>query len=418
MGKTFAEKILAKKAGVREVSPGEIVTLSPDVVMTLDADAEIIYRFKELGLEKVWDPKRIVCFLDHYAPASTVRTATLHKQIREFVREQGIENFYDVGEGLAHELMLDRGHVRPGDFVVGTDSHTPTYGCVGAFSCGVGASDMLAIWATGRLWFKVPKSVKVIFRGKIPEGIYAKDLILEVIRKFTASGCNYDCVEFGGETLDQLSMSERMVLANMSVEMGAKATYVQVDEITRSFLNRHHLDYEPIMPDEDASYKSHLILDVRGMTPKVACPHSVDNVQSINKVEGIQIHQGFIGTCTSGRLEDFQVAYTILKGRKIYRGLRLFIAPASRSIFSQAIKLGYIKELLNAGATFLPPGCGPCAGIHAGLLGEGERCISTGNRNFIGRMGSPQSEIYLGSTATVAASALCGVITDPRKFLA
>ena len=417
MGQTFAEKIFAKKAQVSRITPGEIVTISPDVIMTLDADAEIMYRFQKLGLKKVWSPERITCFLDHYAPASTLRTATLHKTLRDFAREQGIDKFYDVGEGLAHELMIANGHVLPGQFVVGTDSHTPTYGSMGAFSPGVGASDMLSIWATGELWFKVPESVKVVFQGKMPEGVYAKDLILEVIGHFTAKGCTYMCAEFVGETLKELSVAERIVLANLAVEMGVKASYVQVDEVTRAFADRHHREYDPILPDADASYRETYRLDVEGLTPRVSCPHSVDNVKPVAEVAGKEIHQAFIGTCTSGRLEELAVAARILKGQRIPAGVRLLVAAASRDILLQAMELGYIQGLIAAGATLIPPGCGPCAGIHEGLLGDGERCISTANRNFIGRMGSQLAEIYLGSAATVAASARTGVLTDPREFL-
>jgi 3-isopropylmalate/(R)-2-methylmalate dehydratase large subunit len=416
MGKTFAEKMFAQKANKTQVVPGEMVTITPDVMMTLDADAEVFYRFRELGLKKVWDADRVVCFLDHYAPASTTRTATLHKTMREFVREQGIKHFYDVGEGLAHELMLEKGHVMPGEFVVGTDSHTPSYGAVGAFSCGVGATDMLSIWATGALWFKVPESVKVTFRGKLPRGLYAKDMILEVIRNLTANGCVYRCVEFLGEALKGLPIAERFVLANLSVEMGAKASYVQVDEATRAYVEEHHRKFAPVVPDDDAQYKQCFELDVEGLEPMVACPHTVDNVKSIREVKGTKIHQALIGTCTSGRLEDLKVASKILKGKKIHPDVRLLVAPASRSTFQKAIKRGYIQKLLSAGATFISPGCGPCMGVHEGLIGDGEVCVSTANRNFRGRMGSRDSEIYLGSTATVAASALCGALADPREF--
>jgi 3-isopropylmalate/(R)-2-methylmalate dehydratase large subunit len=417
MGKTFAEKIFARKSNRQEASPGEIVTITPDVLMTLDADAEIVYRFKQLGLKKVWDPDRIVGSMDHYSPASTVRTATLLKTLREFAEEQGIKSFYDVGEGLTHEIFIENGHVLPGQFVVGTDSHTPSYGCVGAFSCGIGTSDALPIWATGKHWFKVPQSVKIVFSGEIPRGVSAKDLILEIIRNFTTQGCRYDCVEFAGETLRDMSVAERFVLANLSTEMGAKASYVQFDEVTRAFVDRHHKEYEPILPDEDASYRKTFQLNVEGMEPMLACPHAVDNVKRVREVGGTKIHQAFIGTCAGGRLGDFEVAARILKGKGVHRGVRLLIAPASRAIFGKAIELGFVQDLLSAGATFLPPGCGPCMGLHQGLLGDGERCISTGNRNFRGRMGSHNAEIYLGSAATVAASAARGVLTDPREFI-
>lgn len=417
MGKTFAEKIFAIKSNKREVSSGETVIISPDVVMTLDADAEIVYRFRQMGLKKVWDPERIVCSLDHYAPASTIRTAMVHKMIREFAKEQGIKYLYEVGEGLAHELMLRKGHVLPGHFVVATDSHTPSYGCVGAFSCGVGATDMLSIWATGKLWFKVPESVKITFQGKIPRGVYAMDLMLKVIQKLTSKGCTYKSVEFLGETIDELTMSDRVVLSNLSVEMGAKASYVQYDNVTKSFVEQHNEVYDIIVPDKDASYKGAFEFQVEKMEPMIACPHAVDNVKPIGMVTGKEIHQALIGTCTSGRLQDFEIAARILKGKRIHPRVRLLVIPASRSIFGRAMELGYVQTLLSAGASFLPPGCGPCAGIHEGILGDDERCVSTGNRNFRGRMGSQSSEIYLGSTATVTAAALCGVLVDNREFL-
>lgn len=417
MGKTFAEKIFALKAAGKQISPGDMVTITPDITMTLDADAEGFYRARQLGLKKVWDPGRIVCFLDHYSPASTTRTATLHKTMREFVKEQGMAHFYDVGEGLAHQLMLEKGHVMPGHFVVGTDSHTPSYGAVGAFSCGVGATDMLSIWATGKLWFKVPESTRITLRGRIPRGIYGKDMALDIIRHFTAQGCVYHCVEFTGETVHLLNMAERFVLANMSVEMGAKAAYVQVDETTRAYVERHRREYDPIAPDDDAQYRKYFELNVETLEPMIACPHAVDNVRPITAVKGRKVHQAFIGTCASGRLEDFEIVSRILRGKRRHPDTRLLIAPASRLIFQQAVQAGYVETLLSAGATFLPPGCGPCMGIHEGLLGDGEVCISTANRNFMGRMGSRHAEIYLGSTATVAASALSGALADPRDFL-
>jgi 3-isopropylmalate dehydratase large subunit len=418
VGMTFAEKIFARKTGRKIIRPGEIVSIRPDVIMTLDADAEIIYRFEELGLPKVWEPDRIVCSLDHYAPASTVRTANLHRKMRLFAREQGINRFFEVGDGLTHQIMLERGYALPGLFIVGTDSHTPSYGSIGAFSCGVGASDMLSIWATGELWFQVPRSAKIFLSGRLPTGVFAKDVILAIIRDFTAAGCNYLCAEFAGEALQDMPIAERFVLANLSVEMGVKATYVEVDEITRRYANRSGLPYEAVVPDPDAFYEVNRNIDVASLTPLVACPHAVDNVRPVSELEGMEIHQAFIGTCASGRIEDLATAANILRGKRIIAGVRLLIAPASRTILEEAIEKGYLQILVKAGATLLAPGCGPCSGIHEGLLGEGERCISTANRNFRGRMGSPASEIYLASAATVASSALHGVISDPRCDLA
>jgi 3-isopropylmalate dehydratase large subunit len=418
MGMTFAEKIFARKTGREIARPGEIFSVRPDVVMTLDADAEIIYRFEELGLSKVWDPERIVCSLDHYAPASTVRTADLHRKMRLFARQQGIRRFFEVGDGLTHQIMLERGYALPGLFIVGTDSHTPSYGCIGAFSCGVGASDMLSIWATGKLWFQVPESAKIVLHGRLPEAVFAKDAILSIIRDLTTAGCNYLCVEFSGEALRDMSIAERFVLANLSVEMGVKATYIEADDTTKNYADRCRTKYEAIAPDQDAHYKITRHFDTSKLAPLVACPHAVDNVRPVSELEGTEIHQAFIGTCASGRIEDLSTAADILRGKRIADGVRLLIAPASRVVLEEAVEQGYFQTLLKAGATFLSPGCGPCAGIHEGLLGEGERCISTANRNFRGRMGNTTSEIYLASAATVAASALHGVISDPRNDLA
>jgi 3-isopropylmalate/(R)-2-methylmalate dehydratase large subunit len=417
MGQTFAEKIFAKQANRAEIRPGETVTVTPDVLMTLDADAEIVYRFKQLGVQRLWDPDRIVGSMDHYSPASTVRTANVHKTLRDFAREQGIKRLYDVGEGVTHEVLLANGHVLPGQFVVGTDSHTPSYGAVAAFSCGIGTSDALPIWATGKHWFKVPESVRVTLSGTMPPGVYAKDLILDIIGHFTTRSCRYACMEYVGEAVRQLSIAERVVLANLSTELGAKAAYVQFDEVTRAYAARAQRPYEPVVPDDDAVYAKEYHLNVEKVEPLLACPHRVDNVRPVSAVEGTEIHQAFVGTCASGRLEDLELAARIASGKRVADGVRLLIAPASRAILQSAIDCGYIQTLLAAGATLLPPGCGPCMGLHQGLLGDGERCVSTGNRNFKGRMGSHEAEIYLGSVATVVASAVKGALTDPRRMM-
>jgi homoaconitate hydratase family protein len=313
--------------------------------------------------------------------------------------------------------MLEKGYALPGLLIVGTDSHTPSYGCIGAFGCGVGASDMLSIWATGELWFQVPESTRIVLAGRLPAGVSAKDVALAVIRDFTAAGCTYCCAEYEGEALRDMPLAERFVLANLSVEMGVKATYVAVDETTRRYAARSGSPYEAILPDPDARYAVSRRIDVAGLEPLVACPHAVDNVRAVSEVAGTEIHQAFIGTCASGRIEDLATAANILRGKRVAAGVRLLIAPASRTILEEALEKGYVHTLVKAGATLLAPGCGPCAGIHEGLLGESERCISTANRNFRGRMGSPASEIYLASTATVASSALHGVISDPRSDL-
>jgi 3-isopropylmalate dehydratase large subunit len=417
MGQTFAEKIFAKMTDRREVRPGETVTIIPDVLMTLDADAEIVYRFRQLGVQRVWDADRIVGSMDHYSPASTVRSANVLKTLRDFAREQGIKQLYDVGAGVTHEVLLANGHVLPGQFVVGTDSHTPSYGAVAAFSCGIGTSDALPIWVTGKHWFKVPESVKVTFSGTLPRGVYAKDLILDVIGHFSTKACRYTCVEYVGSAVRQLSIAERVVLANLSTELGAKAAYVQFDEVTQAYARRAQRAYEPVVPDDDARYIQEYHLNVEKVPPMIACPHRVDDVRPVAAVAGTEIHQAFIGTCASGRLEDLELAARIAAGQRVAEGVRLLIAPASRAIFQMAIDRGYVQTLLTAGATFLPPGCGPCMGLHQGLLADGERCVSTGNRNFMGRMGSHQAEIYLASVATVTASAVMGALTDPRRLM-
>lgn len=418
MGMTFAEKIFAKKTGRDAARAGDILSVRPDVTMTLDADAEIMVRFEELGLPSVWSPERIVCSLDHYGPASTIRSAGVHRMMREFSRKHGIKRFFEVGEGLTHQIMLERGYALPGMFIVGTDSHTTSYGSVGAFSCGVGASDMLSIWATGELWFRVPESVRIVLDGALAPGVYAKDVILAVVASFTAAGCTYECAEFTGRALRGMPLAERFVLANVSTEMGVKATYVEVDETTRAYADAHGIAYEAVTPDKDAVYRATTRLDISTLGPQVACPHAVDNVRPVAEVEGVGIQQAFIGTCASGRIEDLAAAARILEGRRVADGVRLLVAPASRGVMEEAMERGYVRTLLRAGGVFLPPGCGPCAGIHEGLLGEGERCVSTANRNFRGRMGHPDSEIYLASAATVAASALRGVLSDPRPLLA
>jgi 3-isopropylmalate/(R)-2-methylmalate dehydratase large subunit len=417
MGKTFAEKIFSMKANGQEVSPGNMVTITPDVVVVFDGESEVFYRFEQLGIKKVWDPSRVICFLDHYTPPATVETATLHKKLREFAKEKKIKQVYDMGEGIGHEIMLEKGHVMPGQFVVGHDSHTTAYGSVGAFSCGIGATDMLYVLSMGHLWFKVPESVKITVKGKMPPGVYAKDIALEVIRNLTTKGCTYDCIEYSGETFKELDMSDRTLLTTIAVEMGAKATYVQFDQLTQTYVERNDKTYARIFPDADASYKKYFELNVERLTPMVACPHSVDNVRSIKEVEKTEIHYALIGTCTGGRLKDLEIAARLLRRKKIHPGVRLIIVPASRTILLKGMELGYVQDLLSAGGTFITPGCGPCAGIQGGLLGDGECCISTGNRNFMGRMGSLHAKIYLASTATVAVSALFGVLTDPREYI-
>lgn len=418
MGKTFAQKIIALKAGKVSVKPIEIVDVSPDVVMSHDNTGDIASTFESIGVKRVLQPSKIVIPLDHCAPAATESYALNHKQIREFVSKQQIQHFYDINTGICHQVLPEKGHVLPGTLILGSDSHTTTYGAFGAFATGVGRSEIAAIWATGKLWLMVPRTFKINVNGKFSEGVYAKDLILHIIGDLGADGALYRAVEFCGQAIRDMSIEGRMTLCNMSVEMGAKIGYVEVDEKTIQWLApRTNEKYDVIKSDPDADFERIINYDVADLEPKIACPHAVDNVRLVREVAGLNIDQAFIGTCTNGKLEDLSIAASILKGKRIARKVRLLILPASREIYINAVRLGIIEELANAGAVILNPGCGPCIGVHEGALAPGEICLSTANRNFKGRMGCNEAEIYLASPATVAASALEGKIADPRRYL-
>lgn len=418
MGKTFAQKIIALKAGKVGVKPTEIVDVSPDVVMSHDNTGDIASTFESIGVKRVLQPSKIVIPLDHCVPAATESYALNHKQIREFVSKQQIQHFYDINTGICHQVLPEKGHVLPGTLILGSDSHTTTYGAFGAFATGVGRSEIAAIWATGKLWLMVPRTFKINVNGKFSEGVYAKDLILHIIGDLGADGALYRAVEFCGQAIRDMSIEGRMTLCNMSVEMGAKIGYVEVDEKTIQWLApRTNEKYDVIKSDPDADFERIIDYDVADLEPKIACPHAVDNVRLVREVAGLNIDQAFIGTCTNGKLEDLSIAASILKGKRIAQKVRLLILPASREIYINAVRLGIIEELANAGAVILNPGCGPCIGVHQGALAPGEICLSTANRNFKGRMGCNEAEIYLASPATVAASALEGKIADPRRYL-
>ncbi len=420
MGMTFAEKVLAKKAGLSSVKPGDIVTVEPDRAMSHDNAAPISKIFKSIGVEKVWNPEKIVIILDHAVPAPTDKHAKNHKDIRKFVAEQGIKYFYDVNSdgGVCHQLFCEEGFALPGHVIVGSDSHTCTYGAFGAFSTGIGRSEMAAVWATGQIWFRVPESMKIEIEGSFPRGVYAKDLILKIIGDIGADGADYKSVEFTGSAVKEMSISERMTLCNMVIEMGGKNGVVEPDEKTLAYLEKIAKgDFEVIKADPDARYERVLKYELSELEPVVAKPHTVDNVSPVKEVEGLKIDQAFLGTCTNGRIDDLRVAAEILKGKRIAKGVRFIVIPASWRVYKEAMKEGVLETLIEAGAVIGPPGCGPCMGNHLGILAPGEVCISTANRNFKGRMGNPESEIYLASPATVAASALRGVITDPREVL-
>ncbi len=416
MAKTFAQKVLARKAGLDHVEPGQIVIVRPDKLLTHDNTAAIAAKFRKIGVERVADPAINVIVLDHVVPAANETYAKNHQTIREFVAEQSIPAFYDVGEGICHQVLPEKGHAWPGALIVGSDSHTTTHGAFGAFSAGIGRTEAAAVMATGQIWLRVPQTMRILIHGQLPPRVSAKDVILHIIGDLGAAGADYRSVEFAGETVRRMSIASRMVLTNMAAEMGAKNGVVEPDETTRRWLaGRVSHPYEEVHADPDAPYERVIEYDVSGLAPQVAKPHTVDNVVEVTEAAGTPINQALIGTCTNGRLEDLEAAAEILRGRRISPRVRLLVLPASRAVLLAAIERGVIADLVAAGATLLNPGCGPCLGAHQGCMAPAEVTISTANRNFKGRMGSKEAFIYLASPATVAASALTGVITDPRE---
>jgi len=415
MGKTFAEKILALKAGLDETVAGQIVTVRPDKLLTHDNTSAIAQTFRKIGVARVANPDVHVIVLDHVTPAATEEYAQGHKEVREFVREQGIKAFYDIGEGICHQVFPEKGHALPGLLIVGSDSHTPSYGALGAFSAGIGRTEAAAVMATGEIWLRVPDSMRIVVDNQFSPRVSAKDLVLRIIGDIGADGADYRSVEFAGPAIESMSVGGRLVLCNMAAEMGAKNAYVAPDTVTRAWLaGRTDAAYTEILPDPDAHYAELLHYDAAALVPQVAKPHRVDNVVPVTDVAGTPVDQALIGTCTNGRLEDLQAAAEILRGKHIAPWVRLLVLPASRDTLLAAMASGVIADLVAAGATLINPGCGPCLGAHEGCMAPGERTISTANRNFKGRMGSRDAEIYLASPATVAASALTGAITDPR----
>ena len=414
----IVEKILARASGEKEVSPGQIVDAKVDKAMMHDLTGpRVIDSFREIGVKRVWDPERIIVVFDHDVPPSTIKAAELQKKVRNFVREQGIKYFYDIGRGgVCHVVMLEKGHVKPGELIVGADSHTVTYGALGAFATGVGATDMAAVLATGSIWLKVPETLKFEVSGKLQKRVYAKDLILHIIGMIGAEGANYKAMLFSGQTIRDLGIDGRATICNMSIEAGAKAGIIEPDEKTIKYVKeRAGEPITPIRSDEDAEFTKVYEIDASRLEPQVAIPPSVDNVKPVSEVGGIEIQQGFIGTCTNGRFDDLRAAAEILKGRRVKDGVRLVIIPGSQEVYDHALKEGLIEIFIKAGAIVCGPGCGPCIGISRGVLADDEVCISSANRNFVGRMGSPKSKVYLASPATVAASAIKGKITDPRE---
>lgn len=417
MGKTIAEKILSSHSG-RDAHAGDIVVADIDFMMGQDGTSGIaIESFEKMEGKKVFDPSKFAICIDHSAPSPNIGVSEIHKKLREFAKAKGII-LYDVGSGICHQLLPEQGHVVPGDLVIGADSHTCTYGAINAFSTGVGSTDLAAGLISGKLWFKVPETMKIMVSGKLEKGVYSKDVILYIISKVRADGATYMSVEFEGKTIDNLSVESRLTISNMAIEMGAKAGIMNSDRKVIDWVSKHtKRPFNRVMPDKDAKYAKVLEFDVSKISPQVAKPHTVDNVSPIEEVQGTPIQQGVLGTCTNGRIEDLEVAAGILKGKKISDEARLIVAPASKTVFLEAIKKGIIETLTQAGAAVVSPGCGPCVGTHEGIPADGENVISTANRNFKGRMGNPNAFIYLASPATVAASVIEGKIADPRKYL-
>ncbi|KYH40609.1 MAG: 3-isopropylmalate dehydratase large subunit [Candidatus Bathyarchaeota archaeon B63] len=417
MGKTVSEKILSRASG-KDAYAGDIVVANIDAAMMHDGMAQLVMdAFREMGGKNLWDPSRVAVVIDHVAPSAYESISRVHRAMREFAFRHEAR-FYEAGSGVCHQVMIESGLVLPGGLIVGSDSHTCTYGALGAFGTGIGSTEMAAVLISGRLWFKVPETMRIMVEGELPPMVLAKDVILRIVGMVGADGATYKAIEFGGQLIKSLSVEGRLTLTNMAVEMGAKTGIIEPDGETRSFLKALGIGRGiEIKSDEDAGFCETLRLDVSDLEPQVACPHQVDNVRPVRDAEGKDVNQVFIGSCTNGRLSDLRVAAEILRGRKVKRGVRVIVIPASRRVYLEALKEGLIEVFLDSGCVVCNPGCGPCAGGHQGILAAGERCISTSNRNFKARMGSDEAEIYLGSPATAAASAINGEITDPRRFL-
>lgn len=418
MRHTIAEKILAAKSGQSSVRPGEIVDAYPDLVMSHTATWRSASVMQRVGATKLYDPERLAVVLDHISPAKSEKHAADQQVSRQFARAHGITKFYDVDAGIAHLVLMEHGHVGPGELIVGTDSHCTIYGSLGALGTGIGYTEVASVWITGKLWMKVPGTFRITLNGRLEPGVYAKDLLLHLIGSLGADGCNYKAVEFYGDAVPALSISERMTMTNLAMEMGVKCAFIPPDASTDAYL-RGRLEaskrYEPVYADPDAEYEKDIAVDLGELEPMVACPHEVQNTTPVGAVEGTQIDQAFLGSCANAKYEDLETAARILEGRRVNPRVRLIVTPGSKQILLQASRSGVFQTLLESGALFTNPGCGACAG-DGGVLADGEVCLSTANRNFLGRMGSSKAQIYLSSPATLAASAIRGEISDPREF--
>lgn len=420
MGMTMVEKILARGAGRENVEPGEIVNVKVDLCLGNDITAPVaINEFDKMGATEVFDSSKVVLVPDHFTPNKDIDSAQQCQQVRNFVREQSIENYFEIGRmGIEHALLPEKGLVAPGDIIIGADSHTCTYGALGAFATGVGSTDLAAAMAIGEAWFKVPSTIKFVYRGKLPRWITGKDLILATIGRIGVDGALYQAMEFTGEAIDDLSLDGKLTMANMAIEAGAKCGYMEPDQATREYVTqRSEKNFAPVYSDADATYDRTIEIDVSSMQPQIAFPHSPANVYPVGEAAEIPVDQVVIGSCTNGRIEDMREAARILKGKKVDPAVRLIVIPATQEVYAQALQEGLLSIFVESQAAVSTPTCGPCLGGHMGILASGERALATTNRNFVGRMGHPESEVYLSSPAVAAASAITGRISHPEEVI-
>lgn len=411
------EKILAKNSGKRSVKTGEIIMAKVDFAEVNDLYLQTIYSFREMNGKKVWDKDRLAFVFDHYAPAPTIKSAQIHKEMREFAKENNLTYHFDINAGVCHQVMPEAGLIYPGAIIVATDSHTTTHGAFGAMGTGVGATDMATIMISGELWFRVPEIIEIRLEGTPKEGVMPKDVVLYLMGKIRADGAVYKAIDFTGSYIEQLDVSGRMAICNMAVEMGAKTAYMQPNQDVLDYVNRRAVrPFEVQYTDADFEYIESHVFDISHISPQVAVPHSVDNVFPIDEAEKVKVDQCFVGTCTGGRTDDIKAAADILRGRKISGDVRLIVIPASTEVLKECIDKGFLQDCIDAGAAISTPGCGPCLSAHEGVLAPGEVCVTASNRNFPGRMGSNKSKVYLASPATVAASALTGYLTSPCEL--
>lgn len=420
-GQTIAEKILAAHSlSGSDIKPDDIIIAKLDLVMSHIGTGKVVLDFNKIRpskKRKVFDPNKIIVLFDHYNPAPSERWAAVHDLIRKFVRKQGIKNFYDIKEGICHQVLPEKGHVRPGMLIVGGDSHTTTYGAFNAASCGLGNTDLFYAYIKGELWFRVPHSIKFYITGELPDNVMSKDIIIKIAGDYSAEVATYKSIEFTGDTMENLSIASRMTMSNFALELGAKFAFGVPDQKVVDWIKERTSERcELVKPDSDSTYEKIYEMDVSDLEPQISCPHTVDNVKPVSEVAGTKINQAFLGSCTNARFEDLEIAAKILEEKRIHNDVRMIVTPASQQIWLKAAKSGVAETLIKAGAIITNPSCGACFGALGGILAPSEKCISSSNRNFQGRMGSPAAEIYLGSPATVAASALKGEITDPREY--